>query len=252
MSHVKSTKKGSTKGKAEGSKQKARRQSVKERARAIVAGAPGYDEETRHSIKNSLDENDPDLAELVRRAERGETILDVSRPLGGVPVEGQPDAAAVAYAQRAYAAALDHYRTSQGDTFALSRLAVVYEEQEPGDFNMVVTLPGKRRWEGVSADDLREWVKNAELLARTLDHPGCTDAFRTAFAAIYTEHLVSISGVSWTTPAVMRVMFPLVMADLWGNRPADADTARGILITLSSELVSDEASEGVRKSLGRQ
>jgi hypothetical protein len=117
---------------------------------------------------------------------------------------------------------------------------------------MVVTLPGKTRWDGVSDEDLRGWVKDAELLARTLDHPECTEAFRTAFAAIYTEHLVSISGVSWTTPAVMRVMLPLVMADLWGNRPADADTARDILITLSSELVSDEASEGVRKSLGRQ
>jgi hypothetical protein len=73
------TKKGSTK------KQSSKRRTVKDRARAIVSDAQGYDEETRHAIKNSLDENDSNLAELVRRAESGETILDVSAPLGGVP-----------------------------------------------------------------------------------------------------------------------------------------------------------------------
>lgn len=61
------------------------RQSLKQRGRAIVADAKGYDEETRRAIKNTLDDDGAELAELVRRAESGEMILDVSAPLGGAP-----------------------------------------------------------------------------------------------------------------------------------------------------------------------
>ncbi|HEX8503706.1 MAG TPA: hypothetical protein VF659_24185 [Pyrinomonadaceae bacterium] len=57
------------------------RPSVKTRARAIVADVDAYDEDTRHAIKNALDGDGSDLSELVRRAEAGETILDVSNPL---------------------------------------------------------------------------------------------------------------------------------------------------------------------------
>jgi hypothetical protein len=58
-----------------------RRPSVKARARAIIADAERYDDETRHAINNALTDNSSDLAELVRRAEEGEEILDISRPL---------------------------------------------------------------------------------------------------------------------------------------------------------------------------
>lgn len=54
-------------------------------------------------------------------------------------------------------------------------------------------------------------MKDAELLARTLEHPGCTEAFSKAFGTIFTEHILDGSDVSWTTPAVVRVMLSLGM-----------------------------------------
>lgn len=58
-----------------------RRPSVKSRARAIINDAKGYDAETRHALNNALEEDSSDLAEMVKRAEAGEEILDISRPL---------------------------------------------------------------------------------------------------------------------------------------------------------------------------
>src|ERR1051326_2448288 len=58
-----------------------RRPSIKARARAIISDTEQYDPETRHAINNALQDDSSDLAELVRRAEEGEEILDVSRPL---------------------------------------------------------------------------------------------------------------------------------------------------------------------------
>lgn len=60
------------------SSSKKRRQSVKERARLIINDAEGYDAETRQSISHALRKNYPDLAEMVRRAEAGEEILDLA------------------------------------------------------------------------------------------------------------------------------------------------------------------------------
>jgi hypothetical protein len=69
MSQKKSTRKGSSAS------------TVEDRARAIVKDVKRYDEETRHAINNMLRENSKDLAEMVRRAERGEEIFDLVRPL---------------------------------------------------------------------------------------------------------------------------------------------------------------------------
>jgi KaiC/GvpD/RAD55 family RecA-like ATPase len=66
------TKKATTKRRA------ARRPSVKERARQIIADAGRYDEETREAVRNALEEGHDDLAEIVRRAESGETVLDLT------------------------------------------------------------------------------------------------------------------------------------------------------------------------------
>lgn len=67
------TKKATTKKKA------TRRPSIKERARAIIADAQGYDEETREAVRHSLEKGDAeDLAETVRMAESGSTILDTT------------------------------------------------------------------------------------------------------------------------------------------------------------------------------
>ncbi len=60
-----------------------KRQTLKQRAEAIINDARLYDEDTRHAIKNALKNKAHDLAELVRRAERGDTILDGIEPLAG-------------------------------------------------------------------------------------------------------------------------------------------------------------------------
>jgi hypothetical protein len=63
----------------------------------------------------------------------------------------------------------------------------------------------------------------------------------------HTDHLLNIGGVNWEHPAAVRLMIPLVMLDLWRNRPADADTALEILsITLRDALNSDEVCERTR------
>ena len=60
---------------------KAKRQTLKQRAQAILDNPGCYDEDTRHAVRNALEGNAPDLAEYVRRAARGETILDLEKPL---------------------------------------------------------------------------------------------------------------------------------------------------------------------------
>lgn len=59
-------------------KKRQRPASVKRRAQTIVNDAEGYDAETREAIRRSLETGAADLAELVRRAESGERIIDVS------------------------------------------------------------------------------------------------------------------------------------------------------------------------------
>jgi hypothetical protein len=221
-----------------------------ERAGAIVADAESYSDETRHAISNALTERATDLADLVTRAEAGEDILDARNPLVGEPGETEAEAfkrKAVAYAQTAYTAALAHYEAHHADPFTLSRLAVVYGEQRLGDFNIVVTLPGVMRDRAIGDEDLRGALVAAERIARTLEDPECSDAYRKAFGSIYTYHLLQISRVSWEHPTAVRVLIPLVMLDLWGNRPADADTALDILsMTLRDALLSDEVCERTR------
>jgi hypothetical protein len=151
------------------------------------------------------------------------------------------------YAHKAYSAALDHYTATERDPFARSRLAIVYGETQEDDFHMVVTLPGVLRDRAADDDTVRGWIRDAELLARTLEHPACTEAFRTAFGAVYTDHMLDGSGIRWTTPEVLRVMLPLVMlAGSGTNHVCDDATTLDILKTLSSELIPDEAGEEVR------
>jgi hypothetical protein len=49
---------------------------IKERAGAIIANLDAYDSDTRAAIYNALEGVPATLAELVKRAEAGETILD--------------------------------------------------------------------------------------------------------------------------------------------------------------------------------
>jgi hypothetical protein len=54
------------------------RHTLKGRAEAIIANKRRYDSDTREAIFNALAKKHADLAECVKRAERGETILDLT------------------------------------------------------------------------------------------------------------------------------------------------------------------------------
>lgn len=93
--------------KASTKKAAARRPPVKERARAIVADAGRYDEETRHTISNLLSEGSKDLAEFVRRAEAGEEIFDLIHPLPN-RYDADPRAVARRLAERRKSLLMDY------------------------------------------------------------------------------------------------------------------------------------------------
>ena len=70
------------------------KQSLTQRACAIIGNPGRYDADTRHAVRNALEGESPDLAEYVRRAEQGDTILDLIKPLEGTPqdpVGGEPN-----------------------------------------------------------------------------------------------------------------------------------------------------------------
>lgn len=156
---------------------------------------------------------------------------------------------AQAFAAEVYGAALEHYMQHESDPFWRSRFAFVSGETKPGDFHMVVTLPGLVDGKNTTEEQAREVVKDAELLARTLEHPDCGDAFKSAFASIFTEHILDGSEVSYTTPTVVRVMLPLALLEQWRTHDGSGITPTEILITLSSDLVDDEAGRDVRRGL---
>jgi hypothetical protein len=54
------------------------RHTLKGRAEAIIANKRRYDSDTREAIFNAMVKKHADLAECVKRAERGETILDLT------------------------------------------------------------------------------------------------------------------------------------------------------------------------------
>ena len=154
------------------------------------------------------------------------------------------------YAQKAYMAAVDHFEKHHGDPFSLSRLAVVYGEPKPGDVHMVVTLPGIMRDRAVSDEEVRGWIRDAELLARTFEHPECSEAFRTAFCSIFDAGLRSESGLSFETPEVLRVALPLLMLDASGtNHVCESIYTLRLFKLLSSDLNSDKVDAEVRASL---
>jgi len=72
---------------------------IKERAARIIANAKRYDTDTRAAISRALDEGHADLAECVKRAERGETILDITGTTATMPTMRPEDAAAIAELQ---------------------------------------------------------------------------------------------------------------------------------------------------------
>lgn len=235
----KTTTKGGRKGTAGGSKGKARGKAERLRPR---------NEREQRLVDETLEH-----AEEIRlaRAQTDARAASVSPHLSDEEKEAEQfKADALRYAQKAYTAALNHFEKFHANPLALSRLAVVYGDEKPGDLHIIVTLPGVIN-KAVSEAEAYEAVKDAELLARTLEHPDCPEAFKSAFGAIYTEHILDGSEVDWTTPAAVRVMLPLALLRQWEYHDGSGITPTDILVTLSSSsvLVGDELSEAVRASL---
>jgi hypothetical protein len=63
------------------------RHTLKGRAEAIIANKRRYDSDTREAIFNAMAKKHADLAEYIKRAERGETILDLTSEEAQAAVE---------------------------------------------------------------------------------------------------------------------------------------------------------------------
>lgn len=153
------------------------------------------------------------------------------------------------YATKAYTAAVAHFEKYHNNPFALSRLAVVYDEQQPGDFNIVVTLPGSKRDKAISDGALHKWLSWVEIFCRTLEHPNCSDAFRSVFGAVFTDNILDGSSVSWTTPAVVRVMLPLALMEMVRGAWGEPEQWIAVFETLREELNDDVTAEEVSASV---
>jgi hypothetical protein len=166
--------------------------------------------------------------------------------------EVKPSAEAAAYAKRAYEAALDHYHKTEGDPAARSLLAVNFDDSDPRALAIAVRVPYWMRQEHTDEEAARV-VRDVELLARTLEDKECSAEFARAFGAVYTDHLLDGCGVDYTTPEVLRVLLPLVVFTQYREgRPADADTALSILLTLRETLNKDEVAERARAAVYRK
>jgi hypothetical protein len=86
---------------------KAKRLTLKQRALAIIDNPNRYDQDTRHAVRHALEREGPDLAEYVRRAEHGDTILDLVKPLEGAPDQGASDEQEEAAEQSGTASAMN-------------------------------------------------------------------------------------------------------------------------------------------------
>lgn len=232
MTTKKSTTKG-VKGKT-GSKGKADR----ERARRIIK-SNRYGDKVSAKLRRALDNSPDTLRAILGQLDEVERKAEEHKK------------GAHEYASKAYSAALEHYTANIGDPFALSRLAVIYDETGPSDLHIIVTLPNVIDGEGVTEKDARGAVADAELLARTLEHHACPDAFKTAFGAIFAEHILDGSDVSVMSPQLVRVALPLVLLDRWRDHDGAGVTETEILVTLSSELVPDDAAEEIRRSISK-
>jgi hypothetical protein len=163
--------------------------------------------------------------------------------------EVKSPAEAVAYAQRAYDAALAHYAATGGES-RLSRSLLVIDYDEPGSTTLALRIPD------IMLDtcqtkpkDYRDWRTEAEYLARILEHDDCPPEFTKAFTAVFGYHLFDPSGLSPTDPAMVRIILPLAMSLLYRMaHPANADTALEIIGTMAEEF-GGKATEDARLSM---
>ena len=225
MSHAKSTKKGSKKGKAEGSKgKKAKRlQPRDDREQQLV------DETLEH-------------AEEIRAARTASDVRGTStspHATAEQKAEAKRAASRLAYGQTAYRRALAHFDVTEGkpNRFSRSLLVIDYDRDDPEAVALAVRIPGSFKDDSqLEAETFREWCADVEFIARILEHPDCPEPLTRAVGAIYTEMLDG-GNVTWTTPDVMRVTLPLVLLDYYRRgMPAEADCTREIFLTLCQEL----------------
>jgi hypothetical protein len=213
-----------------------------DRARAEeLLSTKKYSETVNAKLQQALDSPE-ELRRLLAAIDEGESRFR------GV-MDKAFDAGAMDYAFKAYAAALEHYHAHHADPLALSRLAVVYDETRPGDFHMVVTLPGKGRDRAVSDKALRGWLRDVKMICRTLEHPDCPAAFAHTFGAVFTDNILGESSVTWTDPTVVRVMLPLALNSIVRNASGEPEQLLAILLTMRDALTPDALAEEVRASV---
>jgi hypothetical protein len=225
MTTKQSTKKGGTKGKAGGSRRK-----KDERLQP-------RDDREQQLVDETLEHADEILA--ARAASDLRAAITSPHTTAEQKTAAKTAASRLAYGQTAYRRALAHFDATEGkaNRFTRSLLVIDYDRDDPEAVALAVRIPGSFKDDcQLEAETLREWSADVEFIARILEHPGCPEPLAQAVGAIYTEMLDG-GNVSWMTPAVMRVMLPLVLLDYYRRgMPAEADTTREIFLTLCQEL----------------
>jgi hypothetical protein len=189
---------------------------LRQRARAIIDDAEGYDAETREAIRRSLESNDADLAELVRRAESSERILDVSAR--------EEDREAL---KARAAEIIEDVRGFDGDTrravfVALSNLNFAETNPQP---------PTKYTDVRFCEGDLREAIRKAEQKLPAFDAEGMNAdrlaEARTVYSIISGDELSVPDFIADAVRVALEEAARTVGPDIWLDVDGSGDPATG-------------------------
>jgi hypothetical protein len=95
---------------------------------------------------------------------------------------------------------------------------------------------------------VESWKKEGTIYAALLASRECPDAFRQAFANIFTDHLLAVCKP--THPCYIKAFFPLAALALEGDEPATVDAVVNVLRTLR-ETLAPELTEKILAGLSK-
>lgn len=105
-------------------------------------------------------------------------------------------------------------------------------------------------WPEASDEDIKSWRERGEIYARILAHPDCPQTFADTFKAIFVDELFTKSNIAdVTSPAMIRALYPMVLADMVTSVPATNDGVEASLLRVMESLVPAEIREPIRAAV---
>ena len=92
-----------------------------------------------------------------------------------------------------------------------------------------------------SAEQIGRLAQEADHFARLLEREDCPEAFREAFAAVFTDQILNVAHLDLARGNALRVLYVLALSDIRGFAPEAAGTVRDTLITLRDALMPEGA-----------